>query len=213
MGYAERLNPLIHTRLAGARIVVDVQHLYRDGKHAGDRGAIFQLEGGATIAEAQATVVYAQALTEWLRSRGAQVLTNDPVHGILVGPYSKRTAAANAYQAHAFIACHVNAGGGAYALAEYQLAGLGQAMGDMIGAKLVERFPEIRAHKCDPIMPGARGDVCVDGVSWDVPALILEPFFGDTRRMQALFAHDRLVALGEAIGEGVAVWWSQQAKK
>ena len=92
MGCAQRLNPLIHARLAGCRVAVDVQHLYRDGKHAGDRGAIFTLEGGARIAEVQATVLYAQALVEWLRSRGAEVLTNDPVHGIMVGPYSRRTA-------------------------------------------------------------------------------------------------------------------------
>ena len=212
MGYAAKSSLDLRTRLVGLRVAVDVQHLYREGQHAGDHGSTFTLEGGGKIAEAQAAVAYAQALVAWLRARGAAVLTNEPAAGILTGPYSRRNAAALSWGAGAYLACHVNAGGGGYALAEYPLACEGQVLGDLIGAELVKRFREIRAHTTRALSPGARGDVCIEGCSKDAPAIVLEPFFGDTPAMQPLFAAGRLTELGEAIGEAVASWWEKRRK-
>ena len=213
MGWAERQSAALRARLFGCKVAVDVQHAYRSGSHANDRGAVFELRNGAHLAETQATTVYAQALASWLAARGAAVLANDPVAGRLVGPYSDRLAAAAAWGAQAYIACHVNAGGGIYALAEYLIKTPGQALGASVLAVLAERFPEIRGTKVNPLAPGQRGAVCVEGFPADRPAIILEPFFGDNLLQQELFAHDRLVALGEAVGEGLAAWWERLATK
>jgi len=213
MGYAERESAALRSRLSGLWVAVDVQHLYRDGKHAGDMGSVFELAGGAKLPEAQAVLVYAQAAVSWLAARGASVLTNNPVAGTLTGPYGRRHNAAAAWGAHAYLACHLNAGGGSYALAEYMVPTGGQALGVAILGILADRFQEIRGTKINPLMPGQRGAVCIAGLPASVTAIVLEPFFGDNALQQPLLSHDRLVSLGEAVGEGVAAWWASSKKK
>jgi N-acetylmuramoyl-L-alanine amidase len=193
--------------LSGLRVVLDVQHLFKVGKEASDRGTLYALGNGTHVYEAQATTAYGAALAAWLKSRGAAVLTNEPKSGILTGDYPARNAAANAWGAHAYLALHVNAGGGDYALAEYMVGSPGQALGAPIGAALCKAFRDIRSARCNPLVAHQRGAVCVEGVDRHVPALILEPFFGDNVRQQALFAPEYLVALGGCIGIGIAYWW------
>lgn len=193
--------------LTGLRIVLDVQHVYREGQHAADRGSRYTLGGGVHVWEAAAAVSYAAAARDWLAARGAQVYMNDPTHGILVGPYSRRNAAANALGVHAYLACHVNAGGGNYAAAEYMVGSPGQALGSRIGMALVSSFREIRSCRCVPLVQGQRGAVCIEGVDRHVSALVCEPFFGDNVRQQALFEGIYLTAIGRAVGIGVAQWW------
>ena len=212
MGADQRANALLRSRLAGLWVAVDVQHVYREAPHKGDVGTIFDLGARGKVAEAQAATSYAQALVAWLQSRGASVLTNQPAVGILTGPYQRRHEAANAWGAQAYLACHVNAGGGGYGLSEYMVGTPGQPLGDSIGAVLRSRFNALRVYKVNPLAPGQRGAVCVEFFNPRAPGLILEPFFGDNPSMQSLFAADQLKALGEAIGEGVAAWWEGRPK-
>lgn len=211
MGAAERANQAQRAAeavaLSGCMLVLDVQHLYRDAPHAGDRGARFTLGDGTHVWEAAAATLYASAAAAWLRAHGATVYTNDPVLGTLVGPYSRRQAAANALGVHAYIACHVNAGGGSYARAEYMVGSPGQRLGYIIGTAITKTFREVRTCQCMPLVAGQRGAVCVAGVDRRVPAIVLEPFFGDNTRHQAIFEPPYLAALGVAIGVGVATWW------
>lgn len=198
--------------LAGLRIAVDVQHLYRDGQHAGDRGSIYTLQNGNHVAEADAALSYAHALRDYLAARSAKVLTNQPDMGVLVGPYSKRNQAAAAFGVHAYLACHVNAGGGSYARCEYLAATPGQGLGEAIGLQITAAFPSIHTAHAVPLAPGERGNVCVEACDHTRPAIILEPFFGDNPSQQGLFAPDQLVRLGQAIGAGVGAWWAAGSK-
>lgn len=219
MGRAERINVaaglprVLATRLEGLRVVVDVQHLHRDGRHAGDRGAVFVLANKTKVTEAAAATMYAGALVSWLQERGATVLTNSPTRGILTGPYSRRNAAANVFQASCYLACHVNAGGGSYFAGEYMVGTNAQPLADTVGQLVLERFPMVQAKKAVPLVQGQRGAVCIQGVDRSRPAVILEPFFGDNPRHWPMLAGPQLKALGEAIGAGVALWWDSTKPK
>ena len=208
MGYAERaaLPRLLRTRLEGLRVAVDVQHLYKSSNPL-DRGAVFDLPGGFHLAEAQAVTVYAQALCAWLTARGVAVLTNQPAAGVMVGSYYRRIKEAEKWGAHAFLACHIDAGNGSYALVEYLVGSAGVALATRIGSRLTDDFPEILSHKAVSLSPPARGYVCINGFPSDRAAVLVEPFFGDNPRQQGLLSTPKLVAVGESIGEGVARWW------
>ena len=199
--------PILRRRLEGLRVAVDVQHLYKTDNPA-DRGCHFTLANGLTIWEAAAVTVYAQALASWLAARGAEVRTNDPRTGQLTGPYPRRQRQANSWGAHAYLACHLDAGGGKYAALEYPVAQAGSTLPRAIGAALVADFTDtIPSHREVPLVQGQRGWVCVGACDPGVAAVLLEPFFGDYRPAQGLLAADRLVAVGEAIAAGVGYWW------
>lgn len=196
--------------LEGLRAVVDVQHLYRPSKPM-DRGAVFTLMDGTKTTEASAVLIYAAALRAWLEARGARVMTNDPARGVLVGPYSRRHRAADAWDAHAYLACHLNAGGGSYCLMEHMSMAQGRVLAEAIGPKVVEAFPQISATQTRSLTDGDRGAVCIREVPGRIAAVICEPFFGDTKTHQSILAAPELSRLGEAIGAGVMEWWRARA--
>lgn len=204
----ERLR-LIATRLQGLSIAVDVQHLYRTSKPC-DHGADFKLRDGSHESEAQIVVVYALALANWLRARGARVLVNDPAHLIFIGEYEQRAHAAVAWRADAYLACHVNAGRGSYCRTEYMAGSAGMALAPSIGASLVADFPEILSAQQQALLNQDRGAVCIRDLPAAVAAVIVEPFFGDNFAHQALLPLPRLMEVGESIGAGVADWWERR---
>jgi len=205
---AARILPaLLRSRLSGLRIAVDVQHLYRPWPHAKDQGATFFLPGGIHLHETAATTLYAHSLIAWLRARGAEVLTNDPPRKILLGPYERREREAAAWGAHAYVACHVNADGGRYALVEAVNGTAGVELAHAIAPAVAKGLPEISVGQVKRLSNRERGSVCVRFFPPDRAAVIVEPFFGDTPRHQVLFQAPRLIEVGEAIGDGVAAWW------
>jgi N-acetylmuramoyl-L-alanine amidase len=192
--------------LQGLRVVVDVQHLYRPAK-PNDRGSVFTLANGTKTTEGTAAFTYATSLVAWLEERGARVMTNEPARGILVGPYSRRHRAADAWDAHAYLACHVNAGGGGYTLAEHMALTMGRGLAEAIGPKIVTAFPAITRAQVRALSTTDRGAVCIREVPGRIATIICEPFFGDNPAHQGMLATPELVRLGTVIGEGVAVWW------
>jgi N-acetylmuramoyl-L-alanine amidase len=191
---------------------VDVQHLYRVGLHARDRGTRFRLANGTTVWEADAATHYAQALTQELRDRGAFVLTNDPVRKWLTGYYSARNRQATAWGAKLYLACHLNAGGGSCSRVEVMRArpaGTATAAIQLAGwiHGALGALPQIRLGHTVVLNHGERGAVCIEGVGPWIPALLLEPFFGDTPKMQDLLGGAELATVGKLIGQGVAAWW------
>jgi N-acetylmuramoyl-L-alanine amidase len=217
MGVAARMNAangfprILATRLSTLRAAVDVQHLYRTGLHRGDRGSRYTLANGTHINEADAALIYAAALTAWLKARSAAVLTNNPITGELTGPYSRRIKAATMWGTDCYLACHLNAGGGSYAALEYLVGSTASGqLADRVRTQLIP-FSEIRSTHAVPLAPGQRGEVCLRGFPRSGAALILEPFFGDNPDQQDLFAATKLHQLGETIGEGIAQWWERRA--
>jgi len=202
----EGMPSMRQTSLSDLRVAVDVQHLYKPGQ-PNDHGAKFRLGDGTSVTEAQGTLIYAHALTDWLRWRGATVLANDPVRGVFVGTYGQRNRAAWSWGAHLYLACHLNAGGGSYALCEYMKGRPGETVAKEILLCLTSGFPEITTGRILELNPGQRGEVCVRGCDTLAPALILEPFFGDTPAHQPLLSVLELALLGRTIGRGISEWW------
>jgi hypothetical protein len=108
-------------------IVLDVQHQLRTGIHAHDQGARFGI-----VTEVELANRYAFAAASRLVTRGYRVYTNVPgwpprldlsVVGTLgvpklAGSYAERAELVADMGVAVYIACHINAGGGSYSLAE-----------------------------------------------------------------------------------------------
>ncbi len=191
--------------LDGLKVAVDVQHLYREGIHRHDRGSFYRLRAGGSTWETDCSLHYAQALTARLEEQGAHVLTNEVRTAILVGAYSSRQHAAMAWGANAYLACHLNSGGGDYALCEYAEAGDGAALGGSIVNELVALHGVKSAHVVG-LNEGDRGLVCVRAFT-SGPAVIVEPLFGDNPDHQWFLSLEGLAMVGELIARGVAGWW------
>lgn len=199
----------------GLKVAIDVQHLYRPSRPS-DRGTVFQLEGGTTVAEADIATGYAAAAAEYLRGAGAEVLVNDPARRQLVGYYSQRNREATRWGAHCYLACHVNAGRGSYCLMEYmdQATAVGSRTGRIAAARLANwigsmlvQLGGILSHRNNVLVHGDRGAVCIEGCGESVAAVLVEPFFGDNPREQELATGRGVSLVGEWIGQGVASWW------
>lgn len=194
--------------LSGLRVAVDVQHLYRtDRPH--DQGTLYVLPDHTHITEGQAATVYAAALAGQLVEWGAETLTNDPARGILTGTYPERNRAADAWGAHVYLACHVNAGGGSYARAEAMASSPdSMALATRVLGPLTNQVPVILAGTVAPLRRGDRGPICIDHFPLERAAVILEPFFGDNPRNADLFLGPNLQRIGCCLAAGVAWWWA-----
>jgi N-acetylmuramoyl-L-alanine amidase len=211
MGYESRKRRGLRVMASDLKVAVDVQHIYRPHK-PNDRGSVYTLANGTKTTEASAAVIYAAALSSYLAERGAQVLTNDPTRGILVGHYSSRNQSATMWGAHLYVACHLNAGGGSYALMEYmnpKAHGAAQAMGD----SLTGVFSGLGVCQLRVLSDSSRGAVCVRWVGSPTLAVLCEPFFGDHPASQHMLAAPALVSVGRAIGSGIVSWWERSRPK
>ncbi len=206
MGWAQRYRERRAAMLQGLKVAVDVQHLYRAHK-PNDRGSLYTLANGTRTTEASAALIYAASLKRWLMGHGAEVLANDPAKGILIGRYSTRNRMAAAWGAQAYLACHLNAGGGYYALAEHMGATLGKYLATQIAKRLDLSYPAITSGHVRALSSTDRGAVCIQYLPLSVAAVLCEPFFGDNPVHQPLLAAPELDRIGTLIGEAVAAWW------
>lgn len=198
-------------QLQGLKVALDVQHLWKPPPHQNDHGSVYGLPGGLHRAEADSALIYAATCARWLRSHGAETLENQPAAGIFVGTYPQRNRAALAWGAHCYLACHLNAGGGRYALFESMGLNPGQPLATDLGLSLLALVPETSSWKYAALHGGDRGAICIEacGVT---PALIVEPFFGDTLSCQDLLSAPNLVRVGEALAQGVSQWWAHHSQ-
>jgi N-acetylmuramoyl-L-alanine amidase len=189
-------------RIHELRAAVDVQHLYRPHL-PNDRGSVYRLSDGSTVTEGHAATMYAEAIAAHLRAAGAAVLTNPDLSGF----YSARQRHAAEWGAHVYLACHVNAGGGAYTLAEYA-HGPGDSAGlcRRIASSLADNIAGLVSFSVNELAPDARGHACVAGFAGT--HALLEPFFGDNPQHQPLLAAPKLKLIGDVIGAAVVNWWT-----
>jgi N-acetylmuramoyl-L-alanine amidase len=198
-------------QLEGLNVAIDVQHLWKPPPHQHDRGSVYSLPDGSHRAEADAAAIYAAACARWLRGRGAEVLENQPTHGVFVGSYPQRNRAALAWGAHCYLACHLNAGRGRYALFESMVLSAGHPLASDLGLSLLALVPETGSWKHKALRPADRGAICIESCG-AMAALIVEPFFGDTPECQALLSGPNLVRVGEALAQGVSEWWTHRSQ-
>lgn len=194
--------------LAGLRVAIDVQHLYRPDRPR-DHGATVRLANGTTITEAELATGYAGHAAAELEARGALVLRNDPARGVLVGHYSSRARAASSWGARVYLACHVNAGGGDYARA-YGVGSRGVQLARDIVLELDRVSRLIDEGQALELRPGERGWVCIAGAVAPTLGILLEPFFLDTPGHRGLVSAAGLGVVGRAIGRSVGAWWLRQ---
>lgn len=155
--------------MAHPKIVLDVQHIH---KPVIDHGACFN---GRT--EVWESLAYARIAKTMLEEEGFEVYMTDQTQGILVGSYVLRHKWANENRIDLYFACHVNAGGGNYALVE-------TVEGAYIRTELCAEFCAKEFgkavgvdHRLFKLSKSMRGYSCISNLS--ASALLLEPYFID----------------------------------
>lgn len=189
------------------RAILDRQHLGKPSK-PGDHGAVH-----GALRETDLTEGYIAAAAETLRAAGVEVLV------LTEGEYADRHRQAIAWartlaERCAYVACHVNAGGGRYALAEYD--GRSKA-GAKLAAALSDAcasLPGISAGKVVPLAAGERGWICIDGIyagPGQLSGAIFEPGFIDAPAHAALWTSEGLRLVGQTLAAGVLAWGERVA--
>lgn len=207
------------------RVAIDVQHRHKPVPRHRDRGARFEFSDGTHVHECEIARMYADAAQRALESAGALVKTNKPPSrefreslGVmqrlplgwagLTGWYNERAIQARMWGAHVYLACHVNAGAGAYAMCGHYredftgyllAADISDRLGMMIYGKRgqVWTYDELR-----------RGHSTIShAANQGIPSVLLEPFFGDTPKLEAWGRADGAKQIGDAIASSVHEFW------
>lgn len=196
-------------------VILDRQHA---GKRASpnDAGAAFDFDGDGVKGEQgereiDLTLLYGEFLATELAAVGVEVVR----YGWpgFTGDYHERHAAAvklaKGRPGDRFLYCalHVNAGGGLYALVEYdERSTKGKAAAEKVAAALDAKLPEVSAGKVNGLKATERGFACIDGIyagPSNLSAILLEPGFIDAAAHRPLWTPDGLHRLAAALCDGV----------
>ena len=186
-------------------VLLDRQHLGKPSK-PGDHGAVH-----GALRETDLTDGYIAAASAALRARGHVVAV------LTEGEYGQRHAEAIARaKAHpgmaaAYLACHVNAGGGTYALVEHDARSAGgKRLADALAAGFAV-LPGVSRGKVIALHAGECGWVCLDGIyagPSTLSAALLEPGFIDVPAHAGLWTAAGLERVGAAISRACERWAS-----
>lgn len=215
-------------------VVFDRQHA---GRPKPSLGAGVDLDGDGQVElherEANLTPFYIAAATAELEAQGYDVALIDPANQGEVADYPERWTQANELASGydgpvAYLACHLNAGGGDYACALYdQRSGGGKSLaGAVMVAMRQAELPGVkralprscyddRHSKVAGRWVNANGDPAwlyrafntIKGIysgPANVSGICLEPLFVDTH--QHLLDEDGLAQVGRAVADGLAAW-------
>lgn len=212
-------------------VIFDIQHVGRPDK-PGDMGASFDLDGDGVRGEdgereVDLVRLYVAEAMLHARTLGHTVTT------LMSGTYGQRhqTAVRIAYSDPTvqcvYLACHTNAGGGAYGLLrpDYRSptgARLAERMADTLEALL----PELSKVRVEPLYPDSstaqragrdvsdagkvgwwtRGWSCIDGVysgPSNLCGILVEPFFIDSAVHRGFTTREGCARVGRALVEGI----------
>jgi N-acetylmuramoyl-L-alanine amidase len=195
------------------RVAIDVQHAFKPWPLQNDRGAVFRLQDGTHVTEFSLAWQYATALAETLERAGHQVLRNAPgAQFPLTGWYSARARQAAAWRAQLYLACHVNAGGGSYALlSTAQDMSVDVPPSDVAAWSVSGRIATalratgmVTAGKTAGLTVTSRGYACISVARrLGIPAVLVEPFFGDNPGVMILDHPAFCAEIGQAIAAAV----------
>lgn len=190
--------------------ILDWQHHGKPGRN--DRGASFDVNGDGELEyETELTRGYIDAAAHVLESAGHHVYIFDD------GTYRSRHARANTIaraiaEPVAYLACHLNAGGGDYGMVLYDWrSGGGAQLASELVKALSPRLAEVGRSRTMLSSPDQWGRAwsTIRGI-YDGPAHIsgacLEPAFMDTSKHHPLFTSEGLKRIGEAIAVGLMSW-------
>lgn len=186
------------------RVILDRQHLGKPSK-PNDHGAV-----NGELRETDLTSAYIEHARDAILEAGGTVYT------ITDGEYGDRHKRAVAWAKQgsgpcAYVACHINAGGGKYALTEHDARSAG---GKSLAWSVVTetaKMAGIVGGKVVALKDGERGLVCIDGI-YAGPAgmsgIIYEPGFIDFAGHADLWTPAGLRLVGQALAKGVMAWAS-----
>jgi N-acetylmuramoyl-L-alanine amidase len=191
-------------------VILDRQHAGKPGKE--DRGASVELDG-RTVYEVDLTRAYIEAATDLLNAEGHAVYLLED------GWYSARHARAceiareNPDERIAYVACHINAGGGSYGLVLHDARSRGghalaEAVADALGTDNAA-LDRTLVRAADHEGAWARAMTTIEGIysgPGNLSGICYEPFFIDSERNRALMTDDGLRAVGNALAVGCMQW-------
>ena len=201
-------------------VVFDRQHVGKPSRGPGtamgeDRGAL--LRGtAADRSEADLTPIYYTRAAEVLSTAGAGVRIIDPLTDPPRLSYGARHERVKWWAREAgtqvvYLACHLNAGGGNYAVTGHDhRSSSGRAVARAIAARL-GGLPAVARSRVEARTGSwARGAPCIQGV-YDGPVhlrgVLLEPLFVDHREHVQYIEAGGLAEVGQAIADGLLDWW------
>lgn len=179
------------------QVFLDRQHLGKPGKW-NDEGA-----KNAEVTETYLTSQYIFAAENHLRMMGIDVCV------LTDGWYKERHARVNQYAEGkcVYIACHINAGGGAYGASFYDhRSSAGSALAHQVNIALANACPELQSVKRIECKPGDWTEHAyntIKNVGRPV-ALCFEPLFIDCAEHQPLCLPEGIRRVGIALAEGIA---------
>ena len=195
-------------------LILDRQHYGKPGQN--DLGAGADLDGDGVVElderEANLTLLYINAAKQLAEAQGHTVYVLDS------GWYSDRheqaigIALSHPDDMCAYIACHLNAGGGSYSLAlhDYRSHG-GENLAKAVATEMSVKIPEISRHLVRAASPDewTNGYYTVKGIyagPGNLSGVCFEPVFMDNVEHQALLTPEGLVLLGQILANACIAW-------
>lgn len=183
--------------------ILDRQHLGKPSK-PGDHGAVH-----GALRETDLTDAYIAAAADALRRHG------HTVEVLVEGEYGTRHHRAREIARGApktrcaYVACHVNAGGGTYGLVEYDARSTrGAQLADELAHGL-RALPGVTTSRTKGLGAGERGWVCIDGIyagPANLAGVIFEPGFIDAGGHAGLWTAEGLTRIGTALALACEGW-------
>ena len=192
-------------------VILDRQHYGKPGRD--DKGAKVK-HGGGWIYEIDLTAAYIEHATAMLTSEG------HTVHVLESGWYAERhdraaeIAAANPDVPTAYVACHVNAGQGTYALAVHDKrskggAALAECVAGVLAGAGAGAIDRAIVRGSERGGDWGRAHVTIAGI-WEAPAncvgVCFEPFFIDQPRHAPFLAAPGLEVIGHSLAVACMKW-------
>lgn len=201
-------------------VICDRQHAGKPDRGPGagrpeDMGAVMHGAADARY-EADITLAYITEAAALLRAAGAVVHVIDPLTTpprlsyVARHERAKSVARANPDRPVLYLACHMNAGGGDYALCQHdERSKAGRRAADAIGAALADRLPVSRVLIRPTSGDWSRGAPCIAGIYTgpaNICAVLVEPLFLDRPEHVACLETDGVKRIAQAIAVGALAW-------
>lgn len=205
--------------MRAALLIWDRQHAGKRSRPA-DMGAAADMDGDGRIAvwerEAELTPRYIHAGSVEAEGWGLDSQVIDPLGAGLQADYPQRhrdaVTLAHGREWAAYLACHLNAGGGDYGLIGHVPgSALGRALAEAIATELELAVPVISRCRVEALEGRwVRGLPTIQGAAspkvTGLAGVLLEPLFLDAPEHQAFILQDGLTVVGQAIARGVRRW-------
>jgi hypothetical protein len=195
-------------------VILDRQHFGKPGRD--DLGAGVDLNDDGVIEreerEAVMTLVYIEAAKQKLEADGHKVIIIDS--GWYADRHEEAVGIAHAHPDDmcAYIACHLNAGGGDYSVCLYDhRSGGGRKLALSVAAEMTDQITGVRRHLTKACSPDLWNNAyhTVKGIyagPGNLSGICFEPVFMDRAEHHQYLTHDGLALIGQTLAEGCMAW-------